>query len=224
LPPRKRPWRKQRLPPEDRERAIIQGAVAFFAEVGFDGGTRELAARLGITQPLLYRYFPSKEALLDRVYQEVYLSNWDPRWEGRLRDRAVPFEDRLTGFYSEYARVILTYEWVRLFLFAGLKGLDFNTRYLAFLRSAVFEPVVMELRAASQLPLDRPMRDEEVELVWGLHASIFYLGVRRWVYAMPTPRDVESDMTLRIGAFLRGAPDSFKQLADTPQKQAQSTA
>lgn len=68
------------------------------------------------------------------------------------------------------------------------------------------------------------MRDEEVELVWGLHASIFYLGVRRWVYAMPTPRDVESDMTLRIGAFLRGAPDSFKQLADTPQKQEQSTA
>jgi AcrR family transcriptional regulator len=204
--------RKRRLPPEDREREIVRGAVAFFAEFGFEGGTRELAARLGVTQPLLYRYFPSKEALLDRVYQEVYLSRWDPQWEGRLADRSVPLERRLTAFYAEYARVILTYEWVRLFMFAGLKGLDFNSRYLAFLRGAVFERVVVELRDAHGLPADTPPRPEEIELVWGLHASIFYLGVRRWIYKLPTPPDLEGDIGLKVLAFLRGAPAVFEQL------------
>lgn len=205
--------RKRRFSPEDRERAIVKGAVAFFAEVGFDGGTRELAARLGITQPLLYRYFPSKEALLDRVYQEVYLNDWDPKWERHLADRTVPLERRLTLFYSEYARVILTYEWVRLFMFAGLKGLDFNARYLAFLRRTVFEVVVAELRASNNLPADEPALPEEIELVWGLHASIFYLGVRRWIYGLPTPPDHESDIALRVLAFLHGAPAVFERLA-----------
>jgi AcrR family transcriptional regulator len=196
----------RRLPPAERELEILRGAVAYFAELGFEGSTRDLAARLGITQPLLYRYFPSKEVLLDRVYQEVYLSRWDPKWEARLADRSVPLADRLTRFYCDYARVILTYEWVRLFMFAGLKGLDFNNRYIAFLTRAVFERVVLEMRAERGLPLAPPAREDEIELVWGLHAAIFYLGVRRWIYGMPMPADLDADIALRIDAFLRGAP------------------
>jgi hypothetical protein len=33
------PKRRRRLDPEDRQREIVDGAVAFFAEVGFDGLT-----------------------------------------------------------------------------------------------------------------------------------------------------------------------------------------
>jgi AcrR family transcriptional regulator len=194
------------MAPAEREAEILQGAVAFFAKTGFEGGTRELAARLGITQPLLYRYFPSKEVLLDRVYQEVYLSRWNPQWEARLVDRSKPMEARLTSFYREYARVIMTYEWVRLFMFAGLKGLDFNARYIAFLRGAVFDKVVAELRHFCQRDEAAPVRDEEVELVWGLHAAIYYLGVRRWIYNMPMPPDMDRDIVLRVATFLGGFP------------------
>jgi AcrR family transcriptional regulator len=197
---------RKRLAPEDRERIILDGAIAFFAEVGFEGTTRDLAARLSITQPLLYRYFPTKEILLDRVYQKVYLSKWDPRWESEIVDREIPIDRRLTHFYTEYARVILTYEWVRLFMFAGLKGLDFNTRYLEFLRNAIFDRVVREMRAAYSLPDQGPPTAEETELVWGLHAAIYYLGVRRWIYRLATPADQEADIALRIKAFLKGAP------------------
>jgi AcrR family transcriptional regulator len=204
----------QRLAPAEREAKILEGAVAFFAEVGFEGGTRELAARLGITQPLLYRYFPSKEVLLDRVYQEVYLSRWNPQWEGWLVDRSRPLEERLTAFYQDYARVIMTYEWVRLFMFAGLKGLDFNSRYIDFLRSAVFDRVVTELRSFCGRDDPSPARPEEVELVWGLHAAIYYLGVRRWIYEMPMPPDLDRDIALRVATFLGGFPRLY---AGSPQ-------
>jgi AcrR family transcriptional regulator len=210
----RQPAPRKRLPRQDREHAIIQGAVAFFAEVGFDGGTRELATRLGVTQPLLYRYFPSKEALLDRVYQTVYLSNWDPHWESQLADHSVPLEERLIAFYGDYARVILNYEWIRLFMFAGLKGLDFNTRYLTFMRGSVFERVVRELRLANGLSVEPAPRSEEIELVWSLHASIFYIGVRKWIYGLPTPLDLDADLAWRIRAFLHGAPAAFKALAE----------
>src|SRR5207302_9138109 len=84
------PKRRRRLDPEDREREILDGAVAFFAEVGFDGGLRDLAKGLGITHQNLFRYFPTKEALIESVYKEVYLSRWKTEWETILRDPAKP--------------------------------------------------------------------------------------------------------------------------------------
>lgn len=49
----KRKAKRQRLPPDERRQQIIDGAVAFFAKVGLEGKTRDLARELGITQSLL---------------------------------------------------------------------------------------------------------------------------------------------------------------------------
>src|SRR5258708_39008214 len=86
------PKRRRRLDPEDREREIVDSAVPFFAEVGFDGGLRDLAKRLGITHQNLFRYFPTKEALIERVYKEIYLSRWQPEWEYIRQDSTKPFD------------------------------------------------------------------------------------------------------------------------------------
>ena len=203
------------MPPEQRERAIVREAIALFAEQGFGAHTRELATRLGITQPLLYRYFPSKQALIERVYEEVFLRRWDPGWEDLLDDTGRPLEERLTDFYRDYARAILNYEWIRLFLFAGLKGVDYNARYLKALRERIFSRVIRLLRAANNLPAvdELPIVEGEYELVWSLHASIFYLGVRKWLYGQPIPTDIDEDVAARVLAFLHGAPAAMRALA-----------
>lgn len=199
---------RRRLRPEERERLIAQEAVRFFAEHGFEGQTRELARRIGITQPLLYRYFPSKEALIERVYQEVFVGHWKPEWQSWLADRRQPLRDRLLRFYQDYARAILSYEWVRLFTFSGLKGLDINTRYLQLLRDTIFPSVVAEVRHAYGQPgfQSVPIREAEIEIVWGLHAAIFYLGVRRWIYGLAIPVDLDAVIADKVTAFLEGAP------------------
>jgi AcrR family transcriptional regulator len=198
---------RRRLAPEARERLIAAAAIRFFAEQGFEGQTRELARRIGITQPLLYRYFPSKEALIERVYQEVFVGHWNPRWEEMLADRRVPLRERLLAFYRDYARAILTYEWVRLFTFSGLKGLDLNARYLKLLRDRIFPRVVAEVRQAYGRPApdEVPIAEAEIEIVWSLHAAIFYLGVRRWIYDLPIP-DLDEAVADKVTAFLEGAP------------------
>jgi AcrR family transcriptional regulator len=53
-----------KLSSEDRRAAIIKAVRRVFAEKGFDGTTtRELADSAGISEALLFKHFPNKEAL-----------------------------------------------------------------------------------------------------------------------------------------------------------------
>jgi AcrR family transcriptional regulator len=208
------PKRRRRLQPEDREREIVDGAVAFFAEVGFDGGLRDLAKRLGITHQNLFRYFPTKEALIERVYQEVYLSRWQPEWETVLHDPAKSLERRLIDFYESYLPAIFRYDWVRIFVFAGLKGVGICQRYLDLIQKKVVEPLGIELRRAAGLAGEpnRPLSAEELEIAWGLHGELFYLAIRRWVYGMKSPDDLGPVIRASVVGFLEGAPAAILDL------------
>ena len=48
--------KQKRLSADDRRSEFVNQATELFAEEGFAGGTRALARKLGVTQPLLYRY------------------------------------------------------------------------------------------------------------------------------------------------------------------------
>lgn len=203
---------RRRLPRKERERLIIDEAIRFFAEVGFEGQTRALAQRLGVTQPLLYRYFPDKEALIDRVYQEVFIGGWDTASSDLLTDRSRPLVKRVTDFYLSYAKANITYERVRLFMFAGLKEPAIANRYMAFLRDTLFIPLACEIRAEAGLS-DQPPSDSEIECVAGLHGAIGYIGTRRWVFLAPVAEDIDEVITQIVASFLFGAPAAFRTLA-----------
>src|SRR3979409_2400117 len=80
--PKRARAKQKRLSPHDRRKEFVAKATEFFSEEGFGGGTRDLARRLGVPQPLLYRYFPSKDDLIKEVYRTVYLEPLDTGWEG----------------------------------------------------------------------------------------------------------------------------------------------
>ncbi len=46
----------------------------------------------------------------------------------------------------------------------------------------------------------------EFELVWALHASIFYIGIRKWIYGLSIPDDVGAVVTSLATSFLDGVP------------------
>lgn len=203
---------RRRLPRTERERLIVDEAIRFFAEVGFEGQTRALAQRLGVTQPLLYRYFPDKEALIERVYQEVFEGGWDVAWEAVLTDRSRPLADRLHEVYRLYTLENFTYERVRLFMFAGLKDRAIASRYLGFLRDHLFIPLAREVRAVAGLDVDAPLSEAEIEVASGLHGAIGYVGLRRWVYETAVEIDVPAAVNALIDAFVDGAPTTARSL------------
>ena len=62
--PVKRAASAQRLPPAERRAEILEAAYEAFATLGYDGvSMEEIARRVGVTKPILYRHFASKDAL-----------------------------------------------------------------------------------------------------------------------------------------------------------------
>jgi AcrR family transcriptional regulator len=54
----------------ERHREILAEALDLMAEVGYHGASlRELAKRLGISQPSLYHYFSTKEELVEQIIE-----------------------------------------------------------------------------------------------------------------------------------------------------------
>ena len=214
LPSTKPAKQRRHLPASERERLIIEGATAFFAEHGFEGQTRELAKTMGITHSAIFKYFPTKEALIDRVYEHVYVRRWNPAWEGLITDRTRPMEERLIQFYCEYAERIFHYDWVRIFVFSGLKSYDITGKYLSLVRDKLIVPVCVEMRAELKLPAPEtlPITEREHEAIWALHGKVFYIALRKFVYNRPTPDDVKTIIIDDVRVFMRGIPPLFKEL------------
>jgi len=188
---------RRRLHPDDRRQQIIDGAVAFFAEVGLDGNTRDLAKKIGITQSLLFKYFASKDALIEAVYEHVYLNRLSPEWHHRIADRGVPLRDRILAFYGDYSTLIFEYNWMRIFMFSGLAGAELNRRYLEHMHQMILRPMLEEIRVASPSAVTPTMED-----LWNLHGGIVYIGIRQHIYRMPSSADPYEAIERSVDRFL----------------------
>lgn len=210
----------RRLSREDREAQIVREAAAFFADVGLDGRTRDLAARMNVSQALIYRYFPKKQALIDRVFATVFERRGNDSWDGLLADESIPLEDRLIRFYREYAGR-QSYVSMRLFMFAGLTGGGLQRRYSFDLTEHVFAPVIGALRREAGLPSlgDEPMVRGERELAMMLHGSIIFLGIRKHVYQMPLPDSLDDLIAQHVRTFMSGAASAMQVMRAGPDRQ-----
>lgn len=197
---------RRRLDADQRRRLILDGAIKYFTEVGFDASTRALAAHLGITQPLIYRYFPGKDDLVKAVYDEMFTSRWRTEWEILLEDRSRPLRERLIEFYTEYLDVVFHPRSVRIFLFGGLRGLDLSQSYIRLSEERIHRRICREIRAEFNLPTDRPISGKELELFWIFHGGIFYFGVRRDAYGVSVHLDLKTLIASSVDSLLQGMP------------------
>lgn len=208
---------RRRLSPTDRRELILKEAIRYFAEVGFDGGTRQLADRLDITQPLLYRYFPTKDALIREVYERVFLGRWRGEWDDLLTDRTQPLRDRLVAFYKLYAGIVSDPEWIRIYLFSGLRGIEINKWYITFVEERLLKRICGEVRrhAGFSGPDVVPIQPLEIEAFWNFHGGIFYYGVRREVYKVPVHVDLATFVEASVDSLLEGLPAVMRRAVAT---------
>ncbi|MDX2149170.1 MAG: TetR/AcrR family transcriptional regulator [Bryobacteraceae bacterium] len=133
---------RQRMSGQDRRQAIIEAAVKLFSEKGFRGvTTRELAAAVGVSEPVLYQHFATKRdlytAIIDAKSQEG---------QEKFSTFLGPFlqmdDDR--GFLLQLADLILHFysadpAYIRLLLFSALedhelKEIAYQRQKLAFIQ------------------------------------------------------------------------------------------
>src|SRR5918993_2746894 len=113
-----------RMTSEERRAAIVQAALRLFAERGFRGTTtRELAAAVGVTEPVLYEHFKTKRDLYSAIIEEK--ANSGLAALQALHDRYTGNEDD-SGYFNALGQAII--EWytkdptfIRLLLFSNLE-------------------------------------------------------------------------------------------------------
>jgi AcrR family transcriptional regulator len=129
---------KTRMPGQERREAIVEAAKNLFAQRGFRGTTtRELAAAVGVTEPVLYQHFQTKRelytAIIDQKSQEV-----DSKFAGLLREAGDAKDD--LAFFRTLAALIMRWytedpAYVRLLLYSALEGHELAS--LCYERQAV---------------------------------------------------------------------------------------
>ncbi len=115
---------KTRMKSGERREAIISAAVRLFSEKGFRGATtRELAAALDVTEPVIYQHFETK--------RELYRAIIETKARERSQDNDYwqvvenPTGDR--EFFGAVIRLLLQRferdpSYLRLLLFSALEG------------------------------------------------------------------------------------------------------
>jgi len=203
---------RKRLSAENREQKILEEAISFFAEKGFSGQTRELASRLGISQPLLYRYFPTKRDLIENVFEEVYMNRVNPEWLTTITDRERCLEDRLIEFYRSYAEATYRYEWIRVYMFSALMGEELNRRYINLVEKELLTPICLELRDYCGLTRDESITQAELDHIWVLHGGLFYYAIRKHIYHGRVSEDFSTIVSQAVAAMLKGTKEISKKL------------
>ncbi|RIK96287.1 MAG: TetR family transcriptional regulator [Proteobacteria bacterium] len=198
------PQRKRvRLLPQARERMILDTAIDFFAEEGFRAQTRGLADRLGVSQSLIYRYFGSKEELIERVYEKTFLSRWNPSWEDTLADRSRPLRERLKDFLRSYLIAVDDRTWIRIAMHSSLEGNNLTRRYIQGPVTRLLGQIALELRGNEAGASEEPS-ELEIELAWHLHSTVIYYLIRKHIHETPVSLDGEGITSTIVDNFLDG--------------------
>jgi len=182
-----------------RKGEILGAAAEVFTERGYDAGSmRDIAARVGVSEPALYRHFPGKEALFLAL---MHLAG------GRLRNEALALIDavqpdtvreQLVVAFADRRRAIGFYAPI---LRTMLSAASHNPRFLTEYRAAMIEPVrerltskAAELDAAFGVAGADATRDSRVRALMALFVGYF---VSSFVLA-DEPDEAIAEAVLRV--------------------------
>jgi TetR/AcrR family transcriptional regulator, repressor of fatR-cypB operon len=170
-----------------KREAILQAAVEVFAERGVNGvAVPEIAARAGVGTGTIYRFFESKEALVNELYREQ-------KSDLNKRFSELPSEAEPEVFFKEcWDRMVLfVRERPQAFRFLELQDhvsyLDPASRALEV---AALEPVIRACRRMQKRGVFRADLRPAVmmALVWGAFVNLF--KSERLGYLTLRPKDI----------------------------------
>lgn len=159
------------LQSDDKRARLLEAALELFERRGFDGvAVPEIAVRAGVATGTVYRYFPSKEALVNALYQQ-----WKGAYNAKvlapmprgltIRDSFTEYWQRITDFARANPRAVRFLD-----LHHHGEYLDEASRAAGRPFLEVAEAFLIQARAA------RAIRDISpalvVALVWGAAAGL----------------------------------------------------
>ena len=127
----------------DRQRQLLDAALAVFSRKGFKGSTtKEIAAEAGVAEAVIFQHFPSKEALYNAVL-ELNLGEWETEQDSEEIRKCMERGDEEELIRYSIMRVLNCYRtnvaFQRVILFAALEGHEQGLRRLQEQFSPVYK-------------------------------------------------------------------------------------
>lgn len=169
-----------RMKAADRREQLLQSAAKCFARYGYRGTTTaRIAAEAGVSQPIIYRHFKTKQdlfiALIDKVGDDVFKN-----WQEATQQARTPLEKLQTLLYRNPATADpWTAAVYQLLFHASLEVSEpaiqqaIRDHYQRYVRSLA--SIMSEAQAAGQIRNDVPPQ----WLAWQIiHAAVGFAMVR----------------------------------------------
>lgn len=195
---------RTRMPPQMRREMILEAAVVYFADHGFEVQIRQLAREIGISPALVFKYFDSKDALIEAVYEAVFEARWKDAWDRAIKDRTRPLPERLSEFYHSYLATVDDRNWIRIAMRASLDGNDMTRRYLGDHVSMILALIADEIDHWFGADARQPDHHRRIERVWHLHSTVIYYLIRKHIHQAPVMPDRDAFIDEVIDQFLGG--------------------
>jgi AcrR family transcriptional regulator len=118
---------------DERREQLIRAAIGLFASKGFSGTTtKEIAAAAGVTEALIFRHFPTKDALYEALLLWRMEHSRFADYEMAVREIAARRDDE--ELLRSVARGMLAFhrenvDFLRLMFFAGLENHSLAERF-----------------------------------------------------------------------------------------------
>lgn len=194
----------RRMPPREREQMILEEAIEFFAEFGFNAQVRHLADRMGVSQSLIFRYFGTKEALIERVYQSTFEERWNDGWTAMISESNAPLRSRLKSFLLSYIEATDDHRWIRISMHSSLAGHDLTRRYVEVHVTCLLRQIARQVRIFRGEDPEGEIGADELEVVWHLHSTVIYYLVRKHITKTPTDPNTEAWVGRVVDNFVDG--------------------
>lgn len=194
-----------------RER-VLAAASRLFAEHGFEVSLAQIGREARVPPAVLRRCARSKRALIEQVIARLFEGRWKAEWDALLANRALPLDERLARFYTEY-RGNIDRTGARLWTRVGLMGVHASGKFSGKLAERILMPVVRELRREAGLGgTDRPVTGREIELVQMLHGSIAFPHTRSHIFGMEVRGRLAELIAMMVRVWLLGAIAEVRRL------------
>ncbi|MBI4875154.1 MAG: TetR/AcrR family transcriptional regulator [Acidobacteria bacterium] len=200
----------------ERRAAILGEAVRLFAERGFRGTTtRELAAAVGVSEPVLYEHFRTKRELYEAIV-ELKAGEGHERFSQLIAAHEDGDDDQV--FFENLAEKVLEFyasnpDYVRLLMFSALESHEAGEIFHLRHREAVLRPLSGYIERRMRQGAIR--KGDAVVAARAFIGLVAHFGLYGVLFPGSLPKMERKDLARElVKTFLRGAAADAK-----PRKQ-----
>ena len=180
---------RARMSASDRRSQLIEVALDVFSRQGFRGATtREIAAQAGVAEGLIFRHFPSKEALYTAVLDSRLNSPEQENWLAEIKG-FMDRDDDEGVFRSLIRRMIERYardpRFQRVVLFAALEGHELGLARLSETAAPQVHSVINYI--ARRQKAGSFLQCEPNRILLAIDGMAYFYGMVTQIFRFPIP-------------------------------------